>query len=233
MKSTILALLLLLSHVTVWAEERSAHEAELLAQRDQASQLRDQASDLRKQADALRTEEDAACLKDIFVTACRDRAREKYLRTVSDARAKEIEANRIDTAAKTELNQLHTEELKQKAQATKHPSGEQSAKSPKPPKAAPAASGNTAQSAPVRVAPPPPSAEKIAEFEAEQQKRQHDAEVNRENEAQRAKSRAAKAREDAARYAAREKEVAARKAKRAGKQNVQQSAPATAGSEPR
>lgn len=213
MKSMIFTLLLTALSPAAWAVDVQTAEVGLLAQREHAEELRSEAKDIRRRAEEVYSLEDAECNRKILVNACRDSARERYLKEVSQARTKEIEANHIDTEAKKALNRLHESELKAKRIHQQSATREKSSRSaPKP-----AASGTAAAaSEPARDAPPPLSAEKAAKFEAEKQRRRQEAEAQHAKEAAQAKVRAAKAKEDAARYDARAREMAERKAKRAG-----------------
>ncbi|WP_018610593.1 hypothetical protein [Uliginosibacterium gangwonense] len=217
MKSMIFALLLAALSPAVWAADTQAMEVGLLAQREHAEQLRNEAGEIRHRAETAYVQEDAGCMRKILVNACRDSAREHYLKDIAQARKKEIEANRIDTEAKTGLNRLHESELKAKRanQASIHMNSPRSAPKPAASEAAAAASE------PVRIAPPALSAEKTAKFEAQKQQRRQEADARHAKEAEQAKIRADKAKADAAKYEVRAREVAERKAKRA-----EQSSPA-------
>jgi len=212
MKSMIFTLLLAALSPAAWAVDTQSAEVALLAQRDHAEELREEAKEIRQAAEAVYKQEDAGCSRKILVNTCKDSAREVYLKQLAQARKKEVEANRIDTEAKTALNRLHEAELEAKhaSQSVAHENSPKPAHKPAAPEAA------AEVSAPVRVAPPPLSSDKAAKFEADKERRMQEAEAQRAKDATQAKARAAKAKEDLARYEARARVVAERKAKRAG-----------------
>jgi len=213
MKSLLLAMAALAICLPSVAAEPGAREVELNAQRDHADHLRGEARAQRARAEAIHSREDLDCMARILVNACRDTVRERYLTELKAARDKEIEANRLDTSAKSEL--LRLREVQRTHQSTPHEGGVKPAQG-KPAKQ-PAAESSPVTSGEAKSPPPPSSSESLAVFEAQKEQRKHEAEQARSKEAEAAKLRAAKAREDAERYDARAKIVAERKAKRAAK----------------
>lgn len=210
MKSLILASVLTALVAPALAAEPAAAEAELLAQRLRAEQLREEASEIRTAAEAVYARDDQACLPKLLVNACREGVREIYLAQIKIARDKEIEANRIDTAAKSGLNKLRDAERVRSRETQSAPAGIK----PRPAASAVPAANS---SKPVNEVPPPPTAQQEAAFAAAKQQRQQEAEAARRDEAGKAKARAAKAKEDRARYDERAKLIAERRAKRAEK----------------
>ncbi|MBK9614142.1 MAG: hypothetical protein IPO35_01030 [Uliginosibacterium sp.] len=212
MKSLILALALLTACAPVLAAEPDPREAALLAQRLQAEQWRDEAGVIRAEAETVYKREDQACLPRLLVNACRDTARERYLGKIKQARDKEIEANRVDAAAKAELNALRAEKRMPPRPSASAPNGVA------PPAAASEPPKLGTGTMPLRgEPPPPPAAQDEAAFEARKRLRLQQAELARKDEASQAKARAAKAKADRDRYDARAKQIAERKAKRAEK----------------
>jgi len=222
MKSVILALFLAVCAQTVLAAEQTPRELELRAQRKQADDLREQAKEIRKEAQTQYRQDDAACMKKVLVNACRNSARETSLNKIKIAREKEIDANRIDSAAKAELAKLHAaaQDAARQNQSAPAEHSRQTGHVNPPAKERPA-DGITE-----RIAPPPaPSPAAVATAEARKQQHVQQAAQARAKENAAAKQRASKAKEDAAHYAARAKIIAERKAERAAKE-AKQSAPA-------
>lgn len=217
MKSLILAIVAAVVPLQAFSADTGVDEAALVAQREQANQLRDEAHALRGQAEAARARDDKDCMAKILVNACRDSIREHYLAEIKIARDKEIEANRIDSAAKAELTRIR-ETQRSKERASQSMPRENGVKPLRSASSAPATTEPTATTGSERTAPPAAiSKEREAAFESEKKQRQQDAELARSKEAEQAKLRAAKAKADAERYDARAKAVAERKAKRAAK----------------
>ena len=195
----------------VLAASPDPREEVLQAQRAKAEVMREEAKLIRQKASSAREKADAACLAKFLVNDCQIKARENYLAEIKIAREKEIEASRIETevrAGQGILNQAKRE-AKDQAEAAK----QATRPSPKP--------------APEPKLPPPAVAapENQAKFEAGKAQRRQEADKRRAEAAQEASLRAEQRRKDAARYEARAKIIAERKAKRteksAGKAGVQ------------
>lgn len=216
-------LLLSLLLPTVVSAQTSSVAAQLRApweaQQQKAAALRDEASRIRDAASLRREHEEYACNGRVLYYRCMDGARDQYLEQVTRAREMEAQAHQLDTEAKRELLAIRNAEL------TGNPlppaSGSGPAVTPEPRQPRP-----TAQPLPPPtpiVQPKPtgtPAAERAAEDAARQARQQE-----REREAA---ERAAKAREDAARYDARLREVEQKKAQRTGEPNAQPAASDTA-----
>lgn len=209
-------LLLSLLLPTVVSAQTSSVAAQLRApweaQQRKAEAMRDEASRIRDAASLRREHEEYACNGRILYYRCMDGARDNYLEQVNRARAMEADAHRLDSEAKRQLLAIRD------AQLTGSPL-------PPPGGSGPAVAPELRQPRPTaQPLPPPtpivqpkptgtPAAERAAEDAARQVRQQE-----REREAA---ERAAKAREDAARYDARMREVEQKKAQRASEPNAQ------------
>lgn len=201
MKSLIPVLLLVLFACSAARAEEPVQKEVWQAQRAQAELMRKEAKASRDQAETVRERDDQACLQKLLVNSCQERSRERYLAVLKLAREKEIEASRLDTEAKAALLKLNALEHEARIQAE----AAKSAAKPEP-KAKPES----------KLPPPAPSAASVAQQEATKAKGRQDAQTRRTQAAAEASVRAQKKREDAARYDARAKLIAERKARRAG-----------------
>lgn len=212
MKSLLLALALLTAGAPLWAAAPDSTEAVLLAQRQQAEQWRQAAATIRAEAEATYKQADQACLPKLLVNACRDAARERYLARIKLARDQEIEANRVDAAARTALN------ARRAANRPPRPPAASAPEAGEPPAgAAPTHPADAVVSSPRGEPPAAPSVAEEAAFAEAKRQRQQRADKARQADAAEARARAAKAQADRARYDARARQIAERRERRAEK----------------
>lgn len=200
--------ILLLLCLPVLAHAQTPSSADSLrqpweAQQEKAATMRREASTLRDVAARQREHEDYACNQAFLYNNCLDKSRERYLEQVEQARRIEAEAHVLDTEAKRRLLAIRDAELRTtERSAPAAPAVRVEPRQPQP----------TAKPLPPPksiVAPKPTGA--LPAERAVQEQRRVERQQDREREAA---ERAAKAREDAARYDQRMREVNEKKAKR-------------------
>lgn len=154
-----------------------------------AARLRADATALQKTADEQRKQEDIRCRASFFENACRDSVREAWLEQVNTARAMEMEAVGLERSIRA--HDLSVRERNRSRQRVPKPSELQMEIAPGKTPAAPRSPASLRR-----------------DSDADKQEKAE----RRSKEADAAALRAEQAKADAARYAARRKEHAARKA---------------------
>jgi colicin import membrane protein len=217
MKRTLIAGLILIAlPVLAQTSAPAAGGDPWQAQRQRAEKLRQEADALRRDAQTQRDADDTACYGKFLVNRCLDQSRDRYLEKVNGARGQEVEAANLEREAKS--HELAVKDAERAA----HPV--QSSGRPLTPDASAPHAGPqpTARPLPARPVAPHAPAPTAAPIDAQEQA-EHDAarRAQRSQQEADAAKRAQQAREDKARYDARAKAAAEKKAQR-----QQQSAPA-------
>lgn len=197
-----------------WAGAAYANSEPVVSDKDaaivQANKERAAAKALREEAQAIREKEDYKCRQSaFFVNNCLANARDRYIKKIEPARAMEIEANRLETDARTRAL------IERNVSAEKNP--------PKPGGTPTSKDKNDKRTTPTGnpisedgTVTPKPTAKPIDPIE--QSAREKQKQQERQSEAQRAAERAEKARKDKAAYEQRAEEAAKRKADREAQQ---------------